>query len=507
MELNSFVIRHAIELVAEMISFSRPADQAANSYFYRNKNVGKSERSEVSDLAFDVLREYVLIDSFFKSEGLVSLNEKEYEELAQDSDSDSSGDGVEASSSKKDSKSSKSSRDSKASRAKGGKGQSYSTPKERFLARLGVFIALMQRRSLSVGALESKNLVKEKDVEFLKRFKAFKSSKDLPLEARAELPMWLIDELMSPSGEAIAGATDEAKSSEGIRSRGEDEVLAIGKAMSAPAILNLRVNTLKSKRDDALKALQERYPDAKASPHSPWGVDIPSKPSLNQDPLFKNGDVEIQDEGSQLLALITGAKSGSVVVDFCAGAGGKTLAMAQMMRNKGRIYACDVSQERLSNMRPRLSRSGVTLVTPMAIDSLADPKLNRLEGKADLVLVDAPCSGTGTLKRNPDLKFRQDAESLARLEKEQRDILERASSIVAPGGHLVYATCSILERENGGQILGFLARHPEFERCDISGFLKEHSLPVDGSPMGELRIDPTNPEMDAFFACKLRRKA
>lgn len=179
-------------------------------------------------------------------------------------------------------------------------------------------------------------------------------------------------------------------------------------------------------------------------------------------PLFKDGGVEVQDEGSQLLAQIVGAKRGEMVVDFCAGAGGKTLALGCAMRNTGRLYAFDVSDKRLAKMKPRLARSGLSNVHPIQIAHERDARIKRLAGKADRVLIDSPCSGLGTLRRNPDLKWRQTPETITEMAEKQHAILESAARLVKVGGRLVYATCSLLEDENDRIVGDFLKKGRPF---------------------------------------------
>ena len=186
------------------------------------------------------------------------------------------------------------------------------------------------------------------------------------------------------------------------------------------------------------------------------------KPALNKHVLFTDGVVEVQDEGSQLLGLLVEPRRGEMVVDFCAGAGGKTLQMGAAMHSQGRLYAFDVSDKRLANLGPRLKRSGLSNVHPQRIANENDPKVKRLRGKIDRVLVDAPCTGLGTLRRNPDLKWRQTAEGVAELNAKQRAILEAAGALVKPGGRLVYGTCSLLAEENEDIVTAFLAAHPDF---------------------------------------------
>ena len=183
------------------------------------------------------------------------------------------------------------------------------------------------------------------------------------------------------------------------------------------------------------------------------------KPALNKLGVFTRGEVEVQDEGSQLLALLTDAKRGEMVVDFCAGAGGKTLALGAAMRNTGRLYAYDTSGHRLDAMKPRLARSGLSNVHPVQLAHERDERIKRLAGKIDRVLIDAPCSGLGTLRRNPDLKWRQSPKAIAELRVKQQAILDSAARLLKPGGRLVYATCSLLRAENEDIADGFRGAH------------------------------------------------
>jgi 16S rRNA (cytosine967-C5)-methyltransferase len=193
-----------------------------------------------------------------------------------------------------------------------------------------------------------------------------------------------------------------------------------------------------------------------------------------------------------------------MVVDFCAGAGGKTLLLGALMRNTGRLYAFDVSDKRLANLKPRLARSGLSNVHPARIEHERDQKIKRLAGKADRVLVDAPCSGLGTLRRNPDLKWRQSEESVAELTVKQASILEAAAKLVRPGGRLVYATCSLLAAENDEIVAGFLAKHPDFKLLPASNILARHDIAIDGET---LRLRPDLHNTDGFFAAAMERQA
>ena len=214
--------------------------------------------------------------------------------------------------------------------------------------------------------------------------------------------------------------------------------------------------------------------------------------------------MEVQDEGSQLLAQIVGAKRGEMVVDFCAGAGGKTLALGVAMRNTGRLYAFDVSERRLAKMKPRLARSGLSNVHPIQIAHERDARIKRLAGKADRVLVDSPCSGLGTLRRNPDLKWRQTSETIAEMAQKQREILESAARLVKPGGRLVYATCSLLDDENEKIVSDFLAKDGRFALVPMQKVLEESKVDLE---MGDfLKLLPNRHQTDGFFAAVIERK-
>ena len=189
--------------------------------------------------------------------------------------------------------------------------------------------------------------------------------------------------------------------------------------MQQPAALDLRVNTLFATRDEVLQALQTECMEAQATPYSPIGIRLKDKPALTRHPLFLSGKIEIQDEGSQLLGYLLAPRRNEMVVDFCAGAGGKTLMLGAMMNSSGRLYAFDISEKRLANLKPRLKRSGLSNLHPQLIAHENDSKVKRLAGKIDRVLVDSPCSGLGTLRRSPDLKFRQSPQSLIELKHQQ----------------------------------------------------------------------------------------
>lgn len=306
----------------------------------------------------------------------------------------------------------------------------------------------------------------------------------LPRKMQANLPDWLYDRLLAQYG--------------------EEETQELSRVLNTPAPLDLRVNTLKMKREEAVRVLKEVPVECEVTPYAASGIRLHKKIALQNMPLFKDGGVEVQDEGSQLLAQIVGAKRGEMVVDFCAGAGGKTLALGVAMRNTGRLYAFDVSERRLAKMKPRLARSGLSNVHPIQIAHERDARIKRLAGKADRVLVDSPCSGLGTLRRNPDLKWRQTSKTIAEMAQKQREILESAARLVKPGGRLVYATCSLLDDENEKIVSDFLAKDGRFALVPMQKVLEESKVDLE---MGDfLKLLPNRHQTDGFFAAVIERK-
>ncbi|CAM5392780.1 16S rRNA (Cytosine967-C5)-methyltransferase OS=Eoetvoesiella caeni OX=645616 GN=DFR37_103203 PE=3 SV=1 [Eoetvoesiella caeni] len=286
-----------------------------------------------------------------------------------------------------------------------------------------------------------------------------------------------------------------------------DDADALVDALNSTAPLDIRVNPLKVERDAMLATLRTgpalRF-DPEPTPYSPWGIRLQGRPPVNRWPMFENGEIEVQDEGSQILAALVGVKRGEMVIDYCAGAGGKTLLLGALMRSTGRLYAFDVSAARLARAKPRFARSGLSNIVPVVIADDNDQRVKRLRGKAHRVLVDAPCSGLGTLRRNPDLKWRQHPESLQELVDLQARILRQASRCVAPGGRLVYATCSVLPEENERQVEAFLAENPEFTLLDASKIVQDRceNLTLEGP---WLAMRPDRHGTDGFFAAVLER--
>jgi len=284
-------------------------------------------------------------------------------------------------------------------------------------------------------------------------------------------------------------------------------------ALASRAPLDLRVNMLKATREEAAEALSELKPSE--TRWSPWGLRIvvapdSKSPAIHAEPAFLKGHIEIQDEGSQLASLLSGAKPAEQMIDLCAGAGGKTLAIAAAMDNKGQIFATDTDKRRLAPIHERLERSGarnVQVITPRADkDMLAD-----LKGHADLVLIDAPCTGTGAWRRNPDAKWRVRPGALAERLKDQTEALDHAAALVKPGGRIAYVTCSVVDDENGGQVRAFLSRHGGFSivpPAEVTNALGERAFlfrrAVKMSDEG-LLMTPRRTDTDGFFVSVLRR--
>jgi len=273
-------------------------------------------------------------------------------------------------------------------------------------------------------------------------------------------------------------------------------------AMLAPAPLDLRVNTLKATRAEAQAALAAEGIAAEPTPLSPWGLRVDARRSVVTTRAFRAGLVEIQDEGSQVVAALVGAAPGMRVADFCAGAGGKTLALAMAMGNRGHLAACDVSPARLAAAAQRLRRAGVHNAATHLL-APGDKWVKRHAGGFDRVLVDAPCSGSGTWRRNPAARLRLEPDELPRLVAEQASILDLAGRLVRFGGRLVYATCSVLIDENEAQVSAFLARQPDFSPLPLVAAWRGPGAPPGEGPY--LLLTPRRHGTDGFFAAVLER--
>lgn len=359
---------------------------------------------------------------------------------------------------------------------------SGSGPKERRLAILGFFGPRDYLKSALTD--QEKNWLDQCD-----QIKA----QDLMERHRHNLPEWLVQPLKDQLG--------------------AEEFWALAESFNQGAGLDLRVNALTAKRSDVQKELAKAGIKAVPTPYSPWGLRLQDKPALNKLDVFMRGAIEVQDEGSQLLALLLDAKRGEMVVDFCAGAGGKTLAIGAAMRSTGRLYAFDTSAHRLDALKPRLARSGLSNVHPAAIAHERDDRVKRLAGKIDRVLVDAPCSGLGTLRRNPDLKWRQNLDSVAEMMVKQAAILQSAARLLKPGGRLVYATCSILPQENEAIAQAFSDGNSEFTPLDVGEIMFNLKIEAaaslcSGGENGQryLRLWPHKHQTDGFFAAVWQKK-
>lgn len=358
---------------------------------------------------------------------------------------------------------------------------SGSGPKERRLAILGFYgPGDFLRSALS-----------EQEINWLDQCEKIKPE-DLMERHRHNLPEWLVQPLKDQLG---------------------DGFWPLVESFNKGAGLDLRVNDFKAKRADVQKELAALGIKAVPTPYSPWGLRIAGKPSLSKMEAFKRGDFEVQDEGSQLLAMLLDAKRGEMVVDFCAGAGGKTLAIGAAMRSTGRLYAFDTSAGRLDAFKSRLARSGLSNVHPAAIAHERDDRVKRLSGKIDRVLVDAPCTGMGTLRRNPDLKWRQNQTAVDEMTVKQAAILQSAARLLKSGGRLVYATCSVLPQENEAIALAFSEANPDFVPLDVAevlvGLKVEHAENLCSGGDNQqrfLRLWPHRHQTDGFFAAVWQRQ-
>ena len=348
------------------------------------------------------------------------------------------------------------------------------TPRRLVLAAL-VKLSGVSQRQLEEG-------VNEKDLKWVAEFKG-RPVGDLSLAEQADLPDWLTERLLAQMT--------------------PPELLALAQGLNQAAPLDLRVNPLKAGREAVLARFSGEGIAAEAGRLSPLCIRLKAKPALQKHPLYVDGSIEVQDEGSQLLGYLLAPRRSEMAADFCAGAGGKTLLLGALMRSTGRLYAFDVSDRRLARLKARVARSGLSNVHPVTIANENDIRIKRLAGKLDRVLVDAPCSGLGTLRRNPDLKWRQTPEGVAELARKQHDILKGAARLVKPGGRLVYATCSILPEENEAIVAGFLAAHPDFKQVSAQEILAQQGIAL---ACGEaLRLAPHTHGTDGFFAAVLER--
>ncbi len=306
---------------------------------------------------------------------------------------------------------------------------------------------------------------------------------EMPAAVLLEIPDWILGPLQERFGADLAAEMA---------------------AMAEPAPLDLRVNVLKSTVDAARGALLAEGIEAEPTSYAPWGLRVAHRRAVTSGAAFQTGAVEIQDEGSQLVAHLVGAAPGMRVADWCAGAGGKTLAMAATMENRGQIVASDVSEVRLEGAVKRLRRAGVHNVE-RHLTVEGDKWAKRRAQTFDRVLVDAPCTGTGTWRRNPDGRLRLTETDYAELQPKQARILDEAQRLVRPGGRLIYATCSLLRGENEAQVDGFLARHPAFSVVPVSQAWALAAPVPCADPY--LVLTPRRHGTDGFFGAVLERAA
>ena len=306
----------------------------------------------------------------------------------------------------------------------------------------------------------------------------------LPGWVQAEFPEWLYAGMESYWGQSFR---TEAK------------------ALNMPAPVDLRVNTLKASCTRVLEILKNDRLTAEPTPHSPLGLRLSVRRNLRATTAFKGGFVEIQDEGSQLIALLTDATADHKTIDFCAGGGGKTLALAAAMKDRGSLLACDTHKGRLDKLTPRLKRAGVSNVSQHLLTGPEDPWLREHRASAERVLIDVPCSGSGAWRRAPASKWRLTADTFQNYTSLQAAIMDQASLLVKPGGRLIYATCSVLPQENEKQIAAFLARTTVFRAIPIGALWEKFIGGTCPSPGNHLSLTPARTQTDGFFCAVLER--
>ncbi|MEW6426651.1 MAG: RsmB/NOP family class I SAM-dependent RNA methyltransferase [Thermodesulfobacteriota bacterium] len=414
----SFLLPHAVRLLADLLAAAAPADKVMEAYFRDHRGLGVRDRGFVAETVYGALRHLRLL-RHVAGDAAPSAELVAVELLRQ-----------------------------------GISGRAVAEARCAQLPEARVRELAGRLRSLAVA--------------------------ELPAGVRADLPDWLLERLVAQFG--------------------EEEAMALAAGLNEPAPLDIRVNLLKCGREELRQRLAAEGFAAEPTPWSPWGLRRRSRAPLFSTASFKEGLFEVQDEGSQLISLLVEAKRREMVADFCAGAGGKTLAMGAMMANRGTLYAFDTSDRRLARIRPRLARAGLDNVRVVRIAHERDQAVRRLAGKMHRVLVDAPCSGTGTLRRSPDIKWRPI--DLARLAEEQGRILAAAATLVRPGGRMVYATCSLLHEENEAVVEAFLAADPRFRLVSAADILARRDVRLPQAAE-MLRLLPHRHGCDGFFAAVL----
>jgi 16S rRNA (cytosine967-C5)-methyltransferase len=439
-------IAAAIDILEVLAACTRPADDVAASYFRRRRYIGSKDRAQVARHVYSVLRHRATLDWWV---------------------------------------------------TRAGKGDIRIAPRSRIMAALAIAEGEPETEivaSFDGGRFRPAALAPEEAQ--LVRGLAGRSLRHpaMPRAVANDIPDWLLPHLEAVYGERL-----------------EEEMAGL----NASAPVDLRVNLLKTDREGAMRALAAEHVRARPTPLSPIGLRLTERVPLSGLAAFKDGLIEVQDEGSQLAALLLGAKPGMRVVDFCAGAGGKTLALAAAMANRGKIVACDTAGWRLDRSGQRLRRAGAGNVERKALSSERDPWVKRhapkgKEGGFDRVLVDAPCLGIGSWRRNPDAKWRATPQDLAELQVRQHDILASAARLVKPGGRLAYVTCSVLREENEAQAERFLAEAADFTLVPVAQVWDEALGPPCPAPTPNggdyLRLTPAQHGTDGFFVAIFERE-
>lgn len=451
--IGAALLDATVEAVGRLLRFAQPADVALSGFF-REKKSGARDRAFIAETAYAVLRQKRLLE---KLAALSPLPTAKAAHTRATHATDSSRTDATAT----------------------------NTPRTTSPRAL-VLLALTRLRGFSQRQLAP--ALRRHEADWLQALRE-QAEPELTLAEQLDLPDWLAERLAArlPA----------------------DELQALAHALNTPAPLDLRVNSLKSSRETVLAELAAQGIAALPCPYSPLGIRLKGKPALQQQPLFLSGAIEVQDEGSQLLGYLLAPRRGEMVADFCAGAGGKTLLLGAMMRSTGRLYAFDVAEKRLAKLKPRVARAGLSNVHPILIANENDLRVKRLAGKFDRVLIDAPCSGLGTLRRNPDLKWRQTPQDVAELTQKQAAILAAAARLLKPGGRLVYATCSLLDEENVAIVDAFLATHADFHRLSAHEILAAQGIALDcDEDCGkDFRLLPHRHGTDGFYAAVLERTA
>ncbi|MBF0367879.1 MAG: RsmB/NOP family class I SAM-dependent RNA methyltransferase [Magnetococcales bacterium] len=432
------------KLLAAILHNEQPADRVLSRFFREHPQLGKRDRNQVGDLVFGVLRHKRLLEHLAQSETLVDL----------------------------------------AAAVQGGALVSVSalddphpspTPA---VATPAVFdadaSADIPPGSDSVVASQAPPLsVADSDFSSLKPW------------LRYSLPDWLWQGFVAQLGEA--------------------EAMGLAASLNQPAPVDLRVNLLKISRDQVLGELEAAGLAPLPTPHSPEGIRLASRYPLGGLSVYQSGGVEVQDEGSQLVGFLVDPQPGETIVDLCAGGGGKSLHLASLMQGKGRILACDRDSRRLKALKPRLKRSGIRIIRTQPLRHERDPCLRPYTLKAHRVLVDAPCSGTGTLRRHPEIKWRLTPDQVEAFHARQCALLGAGAALVRPGGRLVYATCSLLSRENDQVAAAFLKEHPQFRLLDASRILAAEGIQGLSSSEPYLNLLPHRSGSDGFFVAVFNR--